>query len=196
MSEMRPIKLADVRNIFEYEKVRDQVRSEIIELKRRRRLQVGSHLSFLFENRATVLFQVQEMCRAERIVDDAKVREEIDVYNELIPAPNQLSATMMIEIEDAREVQPVLDRLMGIDSGDHVWIQVGKEHAIRGEFEPGHSKEDKLSAVHFVRFEFSPEAIKAFRAEEVYLVVDHPGEKARTRIPDEVKASLIEDLES
>ena len=196
MSEMRPIKLADVRNIFEYEKVRDQARSEIIELKRRRRLQVGSHLSFLFENRATVLFQVQEMCRAERIVDDAKVREEIDVYNELIPAPNQLSATMMIEIEDAREVQPVLDRLMGIDSGDHVWIQVGKEHAIRGEFEPGHSKEDKLSAVHFVRFEFSPEAIKAFRAEEVYLVVDHPGKKARTRIPDEVKASLIEDLES
>ena len=196
MSEMRPIKLADVRNIFEYEKVRDQARSEIIELKRRRRLQVGSHLSFLFENRATVLFQVQEMCRAERIVDDAKVREEIDVYNELIPLPNQLSATMMIEIEDAREIQPVLDRLMGIDSGDHVFFQVGKEHAIRGEFEPGHSKEDKLSAVHFVRFEFSPEAIKAFRAEEVYLVVDHPGEKARTRIPDEVKASLIEDLES
>lgn len=196
MSEMRPIKLADVRNIFEYEKVRDQVRSEIIELKRRRRLQVGSHLSFLFENRATVLFQVQEMCRAERIVDDAKVREEIDVYNELIPAPNQLSATMMIEIEDSSQIQPVLGRLMGIDSGDHVFFQVGKEHAIRGEFEPGHSKEDKLSAVHFVRFEFSPEAIKAFRAEEVYLVVDHPGERARARIPDEVKASLSEDLQS
>ena len=193
---MRPIKLAEVRNIFEYEKVRDQVRSEIIELKRRRRLQVGRHLSFLFENRATVLFQIQEMCRAERIVDDRKVRDEIDVYNELIPAPNQLSATMMIEIEDSSHVQPVLDRLMGIDSGEHVWIQVGKEHAIRGEFEPGHSKEDKLSAVHFVRFEFSPEAVNAFRREEAYLVVDHPGEKARVRIPDEVKASLLEDLEA
>ncbi|HLC41976.1 MAG TPA: DUF3501 family protein [Methylomirabilota bacterium] len=195
---MTPIQISEVKNIYDYEKVRDRSRQEIIGLKKRRRVQVGKRLSFLFENRATVLFQIQEMCRAERIVDDAKVQEEIDVYNELIPASHQLSATMMIEIEDSSEVQPVLDSLMGIDSGEHVWIQVGKEYAIPGQFETGRSdgERGKLSAVHFVRLEFSREAIKAFRTEDVHLVVDHPGEKARTRILDEVKAALVEDLES
>ena len=195
---MKPIQFSEVTNIYEYEKVRERRRQEIIELKKRRRIQAGKHLSFLFENRATVLFQIQEMCRAERIVDDAKTREEIDVYNELVPASRQLSATMMIEIEDSSEIQPVLDSLRGIDSGEHVWIQVGKEYAIPGQFEAGRSDEErgKLSAVHFVRFVFPPEAIKALRTEDVYLVVDHPGEKTRTRITDDVKASLVEDLES
>lgn len=193
---MKKLGLSDVKNIYEYEKVREEVRRRIIDLKRRRRVQVGRHLSLVFENRETVLFQIQEMCRAERIVDDARIQDEVDVYNDLIPGDNELSATLMIEIEEASEIKPVLDRLMGIDSGEHVWIQIGKEYAIPGEFEPGHSDEErgKLSAVHFVRFRFPPQAIRAFRERDVYLVMDHPGEKARTPIPEEVKASLLEDL--
>lgn len=193
---MKKLELSDVRNIYEYEKARDAIRRRVIELKRRRRVQVGQHLCFVFENRETVLFQIQEMCRAERIVDDAKVQEEVDVYNDLIPDDNELSATLLIEIEEAAQIKPVLDRLMGIDSSEHVWIQVGKEHAIPARFEPGHSDPErgKLSAVHFVRFRFPPEAVRAFAEEEVSLVVDHPGEKARTRIPGEVKAALLEDL--
>ena len=193
---MKKLGLSDVKNIYEYEKVREEVRQRIIDLKRRRRVQVGAHLCFVFENRETTLFQIQEMCRVERIVDEAKIREEVEVYNDLIPGENELSATLLIEIEDRAEVQPVLDRLMGIDAGEHVWIQVGKEYAIPAQFEPGHSDAErgKLSAVHFVRFAFPPGAMKAFREQDVYLVVDHPGEKARTRIPDEVKASLLEDL--
>jgi len=195
---MKKLELSDIRNIYEYEKVREEMRRRVIDLKLRRRVQVGQHLCFVFENRETVLFQIQEMCRVERIVDEAKVQEEVEVYNDLIPGDNELSATLMIEIEDALEIKPVLDRLMGIDSGEHVWIQIGKEYAIPGEFEPGHSDEErgKLSAVHFVRFAFPSVAIKAFQEQDVYLVVDHPGEKARTRIPGEVKASLLEDLHS
>jgi len=131
-------------------------------------------------------------------VDEAKIREEVEVYNDLIPGENELSATLLIEIEDRAEIQPVLDRLMGIDAGEHVWIQVGKEYAIPAQFEPGHSDAErgKISAVHFVRFAFPPGAIEAFKEQDVYLVVDHLGEKARTRIADEVKASLLEDLSS
>ena len=195
---MKKLELSDVKNIYEYEKVRDQMRRRIIELKRRRRVQVGRHLSFVFENRETVLFQIQEMCRAERIVDEAKVQDEVDVYNDLIPGEGELSATLMIEIEDKAQIQPVLDRFMGIDSGEHVWMQVGKEYAIVAQFEAGRSDQErgKISAVHFVRFAFPPEAIKAFQDQDVYLVVDHPGEKVRTRISEEAKASLLEDLRS
>lgn len=193
---MKKLDLTDVKNIYEYEKVREEMCRHIIDLKRRRRVQVGQYLCFVFENRETALFQIQEMCRVERIVDEAKIREEVEVYNDLIPGENELSATLLIEIEDRAEIQPVLDRLMGIDAGEHVWIQVGKDYAIPAQFEPGHSDADrgKLSAVHFIRFAFPPGAIEAFKKQDAYLVVDHPGEKARTRIPDEVKASLLEDL--
>jgi len=194
---MKKLELSDIRKIYEYEKVREEMRRRVIDLKRRRRVQVGRHLCFVFENRETVLFQIQEMCRVERIVDEAKVQEELDVYNDLIPGENELSATLMIEIEEASEIKPILDRLMGLDVGEYVWIQVGKEYAIPAQFEPGRSDEErgKISAVHFVRFRFPPEAMKAFREQDVYLVVDHPGEKARTRIPEEVRASLLEDLQ-
>lgn len=193
---MKKLGLSDVKNIYEYEKVREEVRQRIIDLKRRRRVQVGRHLCFVFENRETALFQIQEMCRVERIVDEGKIREEVEVYNDLIPGENELSATLLIEIEDRAEIQPVLDRLMGIDAGEHVWIQVGKDYAIPAQFEPGHSDAErgKLSAVHFVRFAFPPGASETFKKQDVYLVMDHPGEQARTRIPDEVKASLLEDL--
>lgn len=190
------IELKDILNFFEYEKVREEMRRRVIALKRARRVPVGRYLSFVFENRDTVLFQIQEMCRVERITDDARVQDEIDVYGALLPGPGELSATLMIEIEDKDQIKPVLDRFLGIDTGQCVWIQAGKEFAIPGEFEPGHSDEEKgkLSAVHFVRFAFPAEAVRAFSDAEVFLVVDHPGGRARTRLSEETKAALLDDL--
>jgi hypothetical protein len=195
------IQLKDVVNFFEYEKVRADMRGRVIDLKRVRRVPVGEHLSFVFENRDTVLFQIQEMCRVERITDDARVQDELDVYNALLPGPGELSATLFIEITDKDQIQAVLDRLIGIDAGGidvgpTVWIQVGKEFAVPGEFEAGHSDEEKgkLSAVHFVRFAFPPEAIRAFASSPVHLVVDHPAVRARVELTAETKAQLLEDL--
>lgn len=190
------IGLKDVLNFFEYEKVRAAMRERVIELKRVRRVTVGSHLSFVFENRDTVLFQIQEMCRVERITDDARIQDELDVYNALLPGPHELSATLFIEITDKEQIQPVLDRFMGIDIGPTVWMQVGREFAIPGDFEAGHSDEEKgkLSAIHFVRFAFPPEAIRAFAGSPVSLVVDHPAERGRVELSDETKAQLLVDL--
>lgn len=192
---MRPIDASEVLNLYEYEKVRPQMRDRVIELKRRRRVSVGRYLSFVFENRETVQFQIQEMCRVERIVDPEKIAEEVEVYNSLIPNPGELSATMMVEIEDTAQVQPVLDTLMGIDTRDYVRLQVGSE-VIPGVFEAGHSDEErgKISAVHFVRFPLTERARRAFRTADVWLIVDHPNERARTRLSEETKASLAEDL--
>jgi hypothetical protein len=192
----RAIRLADVVDFFEYEKVRAERRRRVIALKEKRRVTVGPYLSFVFENRETLLFQIQEMCRAERIIDDAKVQEEIDVYGALLPEPGELSATLFIEISDRDQIKPVLDRFMGIDTGRHVWLEMGRGLVGSGEFEAGHSDEEKgkLAAVHFVRFAFSPEAASAFRASDVHLVVDHPAARARARLSDETKAELLTDV--
>jgi hypothetical protein len=191
-----PIDVSEVLNLYEYERVREERLRRVIELKRRRRVPVGRYLSFVFENRETVLFQIQEMCRVERIVDEAKIAEEVLVYNTLLPSPAELSATMFIEIEDKAQIEPVLDELMGIDTRDYVRLQVGSEVST-GVFEAGHSDEErgKISAVHFVRFPLSPAARRIFRAADVWLIVDHPNERARTRLSDVTKASLAEDLE-
>jgi hypothetical protein len=190
------IELKDVLNFFDYEKVRDDRRRRVIALKRARRVSVGRYLSFVFENRETLLFQIQEMCRVERIAADARIQDEIDVYGALLPQPGELSATLMIEIADKGEIKPVLDRFLGIDTGPRVWIQVGKEFAVPGEFEAGHSdaEKGKLAAVHFVRFAFSEPAIRAFAGSPVFLAVDHPGERARAQLSEETKAALLEDL--
>ena len=190
------IRLADVINFFEYEKVREERRRRVIALKEKRRVPVGPYLSFVFENRETLLFQIQEMCRAERIIDDAKMQEEIDVYGALLPEPGELSATLFIEISDRDQIKPVLDRFMGIDTGRHVWLDMGRGMMGSGEFEAGHSDEEKgkLAAVHFVRFVFSDEAVKAFRTNAVDLVIDHPAARARARLSDETRAELLTDL--
>jgi hypothetical protein len=192
----RAIRLGDVVNFFEYEKVREERRRRVIAVKGKRRVAVGPYLSFVFENRETLLFQIQEMCRAERITDDAKVQEEIDVYGALLPGPGELSATLFIEISDKDQIKPVLDRFMGIDTGRHVWLEMGPGMMVSGEFEAGHSDEEKgkLAAVHFVRFAFSPEAVSAFGASDVYLVADHPAARACARLSDETRAELLTDL--
>ncbi len=192
---MKRLETSEILNLVEYEKVRAARRREIVELKKARRVSVGRYFSFVFENRATVWFQIQEMVRAERIVDASKIDEEVDVYNALLPRPGELAATLMIEIDQESEIKPVLDRLLGIDTRDYVKMTVGP-HVIVAEFEVGHSDEErgKLSAVHFVRFALPPEARERFGTSEVSLVVEHPNERARTVLSDETKQSLRDDL--
>ena len=91
--------------------------------KERRRLAVGSHLTFLFENTATVWYQIEEMIRSERMTDAAAIQHEIDTYNELIPARGEISATLLIEFAEAKERDAALRRLVGIEK--HLWLKLG-----------------------------------------------------------------------
>jgi hypothetical protein len=193
---MKPIVPREILTLDEYETVRDARRQAIIEHKRARRVSVGRHLSFVFEDRQTVWFQIQEMSRAERIVDDDKVAEAVAVYNSLLPRPGELAATMLIEIAEASQIRPVLEAFLGIDTRDHVRLDVGP-HAAVGVFAAGQSDAErgKISAVHFVRFALPPDAQRNFRRYEVALVVSHPNERARTVLSPETKRSLAADLE-
>ncbi|MBS0149543.1 MAG: DUF3501 family protein [Nitrospira sp.] len=148
---MQTLTSADLIPYEEYEKQREGFRANIIALKQRRRISVGPWITLVFENRRTLQFQIQEMVRVERIFDPAKIQDELDVYNAILPAPGELSATLLIEITDEANIKERLDEFMGLDHGEKVSIVADGEEVF-GEFEGGHSHETKISAVHFVRF--------------------------------------------
>ncbi len=189
---MKKVALEDIRGLAAYENLREKFRRRIIELKQARRVAVGDKVTLVFENRDTVIFQIQEMVRAERIVDLDKIREEIEVYNELIPEPGELSATLFLEIEDQTHLREELLKFLGIDEA--VYFKVGS-HSIHARFEAGHSKEDKISAVQYVKFPFSEEARMALiEGEEAAIVIDHPNYQARALIERRTRQMLMEDL--
>jgi len=189
---MNKVALPDIVGNAAFEKVREKSRQRIIELKQRRRIAVGDKVTLVFENRDTVIFQIQEMMRAEKISDLDKIREEIEVYNELIPAPGELSATLFLEIEDQTHLRDDLLKFLGID--EVVYLKVGSQ-SIHARFEEGHSKEDKISAVQYVKFPLPESAIEAFvKGEKAELVIDHPNYQARALIEPSTRQSLVEDL--
>ena len=198
---MRRIVLSEVRNLVEYEKVREAMRAAVIALKQRRRVSVGENLTFLFENRETVLFQIQEMVRTERIVDEARIQDEIDAYNALLPGKGELSATLFIEIPelahlDQDEVRRRVNRFQGLHQ-DRVAVVVGEGVRVPARFEGGHSKEEKMAAVQYLRFRLNAEARAALGdpRREARLVVDHPNYRAEAVLPEAVRAELVRDLE-
>ena len=184
--------LDDILGFAAYEKVREQFRDDIIEKKKQRRVSVGDKVSLVFENRDTVIFQIQEMLRAEKITDLDKMREEIAVYNELIPNPGELSATLFLEIENQANLREDLLQFLGLDKA--LSLTVGGD-VVPGRFEEGHSKEDKISAVQYVRFALDSKARDALvNGEPAELVIDHPNYKARAPLAPGTRASLAQDL--
>jgi hypothetical protein len=190
---MNKLNLSELLSIEEYLKVREERRKEIIALKKKRRIEVGPRLSFTFENRETVDFQIQEMMRVENIRDEKKIQFEVDLYNDLIPNPGCLSATLFIEIPGSNEIRSVLDTFQGLDSPETVYMTVGKEKVV-AQFEEGHSKEDRISAVHYVRFCLSREQVSKFAEAQVEIHVNHPRYKAATAFTSQQKDQLAKDL--
>jgi hypothetical protein len=190
---MRRVGLDDLVGLARYGEVRDAARRRVMAVKRHRRIAVGDTVSLVFENFDTVLFQTQEMLFVERISDLDRVREELAVYNQLLPGPGELSATLFVEITDPSETMCRLNQLVGIDECVSIDIAGARYPAT---FEPGRSREDKISAVQYVRFPIGREAAERFRAAgtPVELAIDHPRYRARTRLSEEQRSALAEDL--
>ena len=194
---MKKIQIPDLKNLHEYELIRDDWRRELIAVKARRRVLVGPTMSLVFENRLTVLNQIQEMCRAERIVKPEAVQAECDVYNDLLPGPGEVAATLFIEIPKIEDVQPALDRLIGLDDGKSLWLEIGGNRAYAA-FVEGQGRADRIAAVQYVRFPVgSGEGVRdALRnpSVPVAIVVDHANYEARAEIPAQTRGELADDL--
>jgi hypothetical protein len=191
---MKKIDQADILSVEQWERVRTLLRPLFIHEKERRRLGVGSHLTFLFENTATLWYQVEEMIRSERLTDAAAIQHEIDTYNELIPARGEISATLLIEFAEAKERDAALRRLVGIEK--HLWLKLG-DVKVPLTFDDRQMSPERVSSVQFVRFNVAKDAdtfLKLARANQVAVQADHPNLGAEAFIGGDLAKSLAEDL--
>jgi Protein of unknown function (DUF3501) len=194
---VEPLTLEDVYDLERYEAIREPYRRAILTHKQARRLAVGDRVTVVFEDRETVRWQVLEMARVERIRDAAQLQHELDVYNALLPGADSLSATLFIEITEVAAIRPELDRLIGID--EHLSLVLGDGAAalaVRARFDADQMDEERISAVHYVRFPLAGPARAAFLDPSVpaRLRIDHPSYAASAELPPAMRESLRRDL--
>ena len=192
---MKPIVLSDLMNIIEYEKVRNDYRSELMDYKKKRRISLGPNITITFENRKTMKFQIQEMMRAERMVHDNQIQEEIDVYNSLLPLVNGLSATLFIEVTDEVQIRPVLNQFIGLTEGKAVYFEI-EDQKVYAQFETGREESNKISSVHYIQFNFNATAKAAFleNPELVKLIINYNNYNYSETINEVMHKSWSEDL--
>ncbi len=191
---MNPLTSSDLSNLHVYELERADFRRRVIDRKSRRRVALGPLMTLVFENSDTVRLQVQEMLRAERIVQPEKVQHELDVYNELLPGPGEIAATLFIEITDQARIQEVLDEFIGLDEPGKLVVRVGAK-SYPALFAPGQSREDRISAVHYIRFALGDEGRAALASGgEAALEVAHGAYRERQVLAPETVQELVRDL--
>ncbi len=191
---MSKLTRADVLPPEEFAAVRQKHQADVIAAKGVRRLPLGEHFSFLFENRTTMLWQIHEMCRVEGIKGDA-IDHELATYNALLPGPDSLSATLLVEYTDADERDQELARLVGLH--DHVFLDIEGCPRIPAEFDREQFNEKRISSVQFIRFtvdETAREALADFKR-GARMVVDHPVYQAQVELPRATRGALLDDLE-
>ena len=195
-AEMQKLVETDLLSLERYSRERPEFRARVMAHKKNRKLNVGPNTMWLFEDRLTVQYQVQEMLRTERIFEPAGIQDELDAYNPLIPDGGNLKATMLFEFPDPAERAQRLAQLVGIEH--RVYAEVAgqpKVFAFADE-DLDRSTEDKTSAVHFLRFEFPAAAIAALRAgATLTLGIEDPRLPERTTPGEGTRAALLADFE-
>ncbi len=186
----------DLMGLERYARERPAFRARVLEHKRNRKLAVGPNVTWSFEDRLTMQYQVQEMLRAERIFEPEGIREELDAYNPLIPDGSNWKATLLIEFPDVDERQRQLAQLIGLE--DRCWVQVrghDRVYAIADE-DLERENAEKTSAVHFLRFELTPPMISALESGAALAAgVDHDHYRHSVDpAPEPVRAALVHDL--
>ena len=186
----------DLYSLERYARERAAIRANVLAHKRDRQIHVGPNATWLFEDRSTVQYQVQEMLRAERIFEPEGIADELAAYNPLIPDGRNWKVTLLIEFPDVEERQRELAQLKGVE--DRCWVQVGthaRVFAIADE-DLDRENEEKTSSVHFLRFELTAEMVAALRSGAALgLGIDHPQYRhAVPELREAVRASLLADL--
>ena len=192
----RALTRADIMDMADYAKVRNERRAAITALKRHRRLAVGPFATFHFECFETMWMQVHEMLHIERGGEE-QIAGELEAYNPLIPRGDALIATLMLEIDDPTRRERELYRLAGIEDTIKLEVGDGAVAAQPIEDEVARTSEDgKTSSIHFLRFPFGPAVAAAFRrpGARVVLGIDHPAYGHLAVMPEETRAALAEDL--
>ncbi|HEY5154545.1 MAG TPA: DUF3501 family protein [Acidimicrobiales bacterium] len=199
MTNTTKLTLDDIADLRAYEREREAFRAHIIALKKRRRVHVGPVVTLVFENRDTIRFQIQEMARVEKLISDEAIEGELRAYNPLIPEPGSLSATLFIELTSEPALREWLPRLVGIEQSVELRIGTGDDTVVVGcTPDPDHEKQltraEITAAVHYVRWDFTPDQIEAFATSPVRVAVNHPDYDYETDLSGDAHGELVADL--
>jgi hypothetical protein len=194
---MQKLVETDLLSLERYSRERADFRARVMAHKKNRQLEVGPSTLWLFEDRLTVQYQVQEMLRTERIFEAEGIAEELAAYNPLIPDGRNWKVTLLIEVPDPEVRRVQLEKLRGVE--DRCWVQVSgfpRLHAIADE-DLERENETKTSAVHFLRFELEEPMVAALKGGATLAAgVDHPDYQHQiAALPDNVRAALLADLD-
>lgn len=193
---MKKLAVEDLLTLERYARERPAFRTRVLEHKRDRQLAVGPHVTWLFEDRLTMQYQVQEMLRAERIFEPEGIAEELESYNPMIPDGTNWKVTLLIEYPNESERRQQLTQLKGIE--DRCWVQVAGQERVFAIADEDLEREndEKTSAVHFLRFELTPAMIAALRGgSELAVGIDHPRyNQAIQPVRGAVRTSLLADF--
>ncbi len=193
---MDKLTVDDLMGLERYARERPAFRARLMEHRRNRKLAIGPNVTWSFEDRLTIQYQVQEMLRAERIFEPEGIREELDVYNPLIPDGSNWKATLLIEYPDVAERQRQLAQLIGLE--DRCWVQVRGQDRVYAIADEDLEREnaEKTSSVHFLRFELTPAMISSLKSGAALAAgVDHDRYRHTIDpVPDPARAALLQDL--
>lgn len=196
---MPKLTLADITDLRAYEREREEFRSSVIALKKKRRVSVGPFVTFVFENRDTVRFQIQEMARVERLITDEAIETELRIYNPLIPEPGSLAATMFVELTSDDELREWLPKLIGIER--EVELRLGEGEGttvVRCLVDPDHeaqlTRDDITSTVHYLHFALDADEVERFADGPVVLALTHPDYRHEVVLGDATRDELLGDL--
>lgn len=188
--------LLDIADQRAYERERPDYRLRMLEVRRRRRITLGTIITVSFESRETIRYQIQEMARAEKLTTDEDIQIELDTYNPLVPEAGQLCATLFLELTSDAQMQEWLPKLVGIEQ--HVVLVLADGRELRSVPEAQHAtqltREHVTSAVHYITFEVDASAREELAAGPVTLVVDHPAYREEAVLSDLTVSELRADV--
>jgi len=193
---MKKIRHEDLLSLEDYSKKRNEIRANAMTHKANRRLQIGDNAFLYFEDTTTMHYQIQEMLRIEKIFESAEIEQELETYNPLIPDGSNWKATFMLQYDDIPTRRIALTKLLDIE--DKIWVEVeGCERIFAIANEDLDRKDpEKTASVHFMRFQLPADAVLAVKMNaEIRFGIDHDNYKHDVVVPENVRASLAEDLD-
>jgi hypothetical protein len=193
---MQKLARADLMSLEQYAEQRPRLRSEVIAHKQLRNVAVGPNMTWCFEDRTTIRYQILEMLRVERIFESDGIQAELDAYNPLIPDGSNWKVTLLLEFPDPAERRAALEKLIGVE--DRCWVRVSEMQRVFAIADEDLAREndEKTSAVHFLRFELSPTMVEAMQGKgSLSIGVDHDHYRyAVNPLPAAVRDALCKDL--
>jgi hypothetical protein len=187
---------SDLMSLEQYAEQRDTFRQQVLAHKKHRQVALGPNATLYFEDRLTLLYQIQEMLRIEKVFEADGINEELEAYNPMVPNGCNFKATFMIEYTDPVVRAAQLEKMVGIE--DLMWMQVGEHDKIWSiaDEDLERSTDTKTSAVHFLRFELGEAIATDQKAGAVWHIgVQHPVYTYELTITGATRESMLNDLD-